>query len=84
MPPCDSDSGFIALGALEHRLEPASPTLLARHPATNLPGRIMTHVLAMAALQLGHPVPLLVLMEAGYASLHVITRPERRTLRHPA
>lgn len=30
----------------------------------------MTHVLVVAALQLSHPVPLLVLMETGDALLH--------------
>jgi len=43
----------------------------------------MTHVLLVAALQLSHPVPFLVLMETDDALLHVITKPARRTLRHP-
>jgi hypothetical protein len=45
----------------------ASTALLTDHPGTNLPGRIVTHVLLMAARELGHPVPLVVLMETSDA-----------------
>jgi hypothetical protein len=54
----------------------ALPAGFARHPGTNLPGRIMTHVLAVPALQLGYPVAFIVLMETGYPPLH--ESPDRR------
>jgi hypothetical protein len=42
----------------------------------------MTHVLPMATLELGHPVPFLILVETGDPALHPITRPQRRIPPH--
>src|SRR3954454_15395283 len=43
--------------------EPAVSTFAGHHPGTLLPGRIVPHVLIVTALELRHPVTLLVLME---------------------
>jgi hypothetical protein len=41
-----------------------------------LPRRIVTHVLAVAAFEIGHPVLFVVLMESDDATLHdlIVTR----------
>ncbi|MEA2723751.1 MAG: hypothetical protein QOH59_1522 [Gemmatimonadales bacterium] len=59
----------IAFRALERRAQPALSTFFGCHPVPNLPGRIVTHVLLMAARELRHPVPLLVLMKTCDALL---------------
>lgn len=43
----------------------------------------MTHVLVVAALQLSHPVPLLVLMETGDALLHLLSNRRAGLFRTP-
>lgn len=55
----------VAKEAVEFGTNPAGSAIRSCHPLAELPGRIVTHVLAMAALQLGHPVTLFVKMEAG-------------------
>jgi hypothetical protein len=61
---------LVALFALKLDTEAALPALRGRHPRTLLPGRTMAHVLRVAALKLGHPVGVFVLMEANDFLFH--------------
>ena len=61
---------FVALSAIELDAEPAPPPLGGRYPRTLLPGRLMAHVLGVSALKIGHPVGVLVLMEANDFLFH--------------
>jgi hypothetical protein len=61
---------FVTLWAIEYGGQVALPTVFGRHPAPNLPGRIMAHVLLVAARELRYPVALLVLMETSNRLLH--------------
>jgi hypothetical protein len=63
-------SALVALFALKLDTEAALPALRGRHPRTLLPGRTMAHVLRVAALKLGHPVGVLVLMETYDVLFH--------------
>ena len=45
-------------------------SLGSQDPGPQLPGRVMSHVLAMSALEFGHPVAFLVQMEPDDCSLH--------------
>ena len=47
---------FITSDAVEFSSQPAPASVLRNHPGTFNVWRIMTHVLIMAAFQLGHPV----------------------------
>ena len=49
---------------LERRADARTAALDGNDPWPHLPGRIVSHVLRMAALELGHPVPFVVLSEA--------------------
>jgi hypothetical protein len=51
--------------AVEFDPDPAGPAFGRRHPLADLPGRVVAHVLAMAAHQVGHPVAFFVEVEAG-------------------
>jgi hypothetical protein len=69
------------LDALEIFSEKGCATRLGGHPGSYLPGRIVTHMLRMAALEVRDPMPFLILMEAddspgnrrprAYISLHI-------------
>jgi hypothetical protein len=61
---------FVALFAIELDTDPALPALGRRHPRTLLPRRLMAHVLRVSALKLGHPVGVLILMEADDFLFH--------------
>jgi hypothetical protein len=56
--------------AVQRRAQPRVSRLLLEHPRPLLPGRIMPHVLRMPALQIGHPMPLCVLMKSDDSLLH--------------
>src|SRR6516225_6761233 len=64
--------------ALERRAQPALPPLGGDHPLSLLPGRAVTDVLPMAALEQRHPVPDLVLLEAHDAAPHRLSLVARR------
>jgi hypothetical protein len=42
-----------------------------------LPGRLVPHVLRVAALELGHPMPFVILVESHDPSVHEPGRPGR-------
>lgn len=63
-------SAGIAFLAVEHLAEHPVPTLQRDHPRAIDPRWFMAHMLIMAALKLGHPVPLVVLMKADDGLLH--------------
>ena len=50
--------------------DPGPPPLDRHHPRPDLPRRIVSHVLLVTALELGHPVIRIILMEAGDAAVH--------------
>jgi hypothetical protein len=56
--------GRVAAYALERRPDSLAAPLEGNHPRPHLPGWIVTHVLRVAALEVSHPVILLVLMKA--------------------
>jgi hypothetical protein len=63
-------SFLVALFAIELDADPALPALRGRHPRTLLPRRLMADVLRVSALKLGHPVGVLILMEADDFLFH--------------
>ena len=63
-------SAFATAAARQRLSHPPGAPFRRRHPLPHLPGRVVPHVLAVAALELGDPVSLLVLMEAGDPALH--------------
>src|SRR6185437_797960 len=60
----------IAFEALKRRADHALPPRGGGDPWTADPGRIVTHVLVVSAVELGHPVLLLVAMVTGDVALH--------------
>ena len=73
----------VAVGTLERRTQPALTTLRGEYPRAFLPGRPVTHVLAVAALEERHPVPHLVLLEADDAAPHGFSLVAPRRSAHP-
>lgn len=69
--------GNVTGPAREARAEPAGPAFRREHPGPHLPGRRMPNVLRVATLQVGHPMPFLVLVKAHDSSLgrHSRSRP---------
>jgi len=63
----------IALQATERRAEHALAACGSRDPGAADPGRRVTHVLMVAAFELGHPVLLVVAMVPGDSALHAWT-----------
>jgi hypothetical protein len=47
------------------------PAMSRDDPGADLPRRIVAHVLGMSALQVGHPLPFVILMKSDDATLHV-------------
>jgi hypothetical protein len=47
-----------------------TPTLRRRHPSAHLPGRIVSHMAVVAALELRDPMLFFVLVETGDPALH--------------
>src|SRR5579859_1018944 len=60
----------VALDAVEPEAEAAAAALRRDHPRAALPRRVVADVLVVPALQLGHPVPLLVPVVARDWTLH--------------
>ena len=58
--------------AVENGTQPLTARGFLQHPGPVLPGRIMTHMLPMAALEEGDPLELRVLLESGNATVHVV------------
>src|SRR6476659_8756786 len=46
----------------------AGPACSRQHPRPHLPGRSVPHMLAVSALELGHPMPLRVLVKTSYSA----------------
>jgi hypothetical protein len=63
-----SGGGLFAHPALQHRPHEPRASRLGRGPGAHLPGRIVADVPRVAALQLGRPVAVAVLPEAGDAA----------------
>jgi hypothetical protein len=61
---------LIALHAVELCAYELRSPLFAIHPRTVLPRRIVAHVARVAALEIGHPVTLLVPMESDDRTFH--------------
>jgi hypothetical protein len=61
---------LVAEAALERRAEPVLPALGLEDPVPREERRLVTHVLAMAAGELGDPVALLVLLVSDDRALH--------------
>jgi hypothetical protein len=61
---------LIAQTTLERAAESIAPAVRCRDPLANEPGRIVSHVLLVTALEFGHPVPDLILMKANDPTLH--------------
>ena len=60
----------IALAAVDRAPKPVLTPVRCCHPEAFDPGGLMSHVLGVAALQVGHPVPLVVLMQGNDQALH--------------
>lgn len=56
--------------AVEQAADPALPPIGVEHPGGDAKRRPMTHVAPMAAVELGHPLALLVLVEPDDSPLH--------------
>jgi hypothetical protein len=63
-------SGDVAIPAVERRTERGFTPLRGRDPGSVHPRRVVTHVLLMAALELGHPVALLILVVSRDSPVH--------------
>jgi hypothetical protein len=63
----------IALAAVESLPNPALAPFGRRHPSPLDPRRVMPDVLAMAALQVGHPVSLCILVQGNDGTLQIAT-----------
>ena len=61
---------LVTAHTVERDAQPARPAVRRDDPGAYLPRRVVPHVLAMATVKLGHPVTLLILMEAGDVSAH--------------
>jgi hypothetical protein len=56
--------------AVQGSTDEASSPIFRRHPRPNLPGRIVPHVLGMAALEFGNPMLLIILVESNDSPFH--------------
>lgn len=76
---------LIAKAALDRRPELESTMFRGQHPRPQLERRLVTHVPAMPAGELGHPEALLVLVEADDCPLHFArVRPATHTQPSPS
>lgn len=66
---------FLAPHAVQFHAQPAGSALGGHDPITRHPGRLVSDVLGMAAFQIGHPVPLVVLMVTHDLAFHGVTDP---------
>lgn len=64
-----------ALRAVDWAPDPSLPSFAGQNPVAQLPGWVVPHMLIVPAGQLGHPMPVLVLMEVtnGYLREHLPT-----------
>jgi hypothetical protein len=79
----------VAAYALELVPNPLRPARFRQHPGTELPWRLMPHMLAVAAGELGHPMPFVIAVESDDGLLHgalccFTARYARRQQRDPA
>ncbi len=61
---------MVALDTVQPNPQSAAAPLGSDDPRAALPGRVVADMLVVPALQLGDPVPLLVLVKARNATLH--------------
>ena len=64
----------IAFDAVQPSTNEAESTIRRGNPRSDLPGRVVTDVLGVAALEVRNPVLLFVLVEANDAALHQSVR----------
>ena len=64
----------LAGDALQPLANHAGPAVVGENPRTHLPRRVVAHVLGVAALQVGHPVILGVLVKTDDLPLHCASR----------
>jgi hypothetical protein len=69
-------SGGITPSARQRRAQAALTTVWGHHPFPDLPRRIVAHVHGVTALEVRHPVRLVVLMESKDSALHARRGPE--------
>src|SRR3569623_2649924 len=67
---CRGTCVLVAPPAVKVRAQVRAPAFLGDDPRSQLPRRAMADVLAVTARQLGHPVVMLVLVEACDGALH--------------
>ena len=60
---------FVTQAAFQRRADALAAALDGNHPRAHLPGWIVAYVLRVAALEVGYPVPLIVLMESNDRAL---------------
>jgi len=60
----------IAFDAVQGSTDELATTMLGCHPGPDLPGRVVSHVLAMRAFQICNPMPFLVLVKANDMAKH--------------
>jgi hypothetical protein len=70
---------WVAEQALELRAEVLGTAFGGRDPEPDLPGRIVSNVLGVPALELGDPMSFLVLMVTNNRPLHFSAREARRS-----
>jgi hypothetical protein len=63
----------IALATVDRTPKPVLASVRRRHPDAFDPWGLMAHMLGVAALQVYHPVSLLVLMQGDDQALHPVT-----------
>src|SRR3569623_3261361 len=68
---------FVAPPAVQDQAQVSAAPFLGAHPRPQLPRGPVPNMLAVAARQLGHPVALFVLVEAGDGALHLPAIPHR-------
>ncbi len=61
---------FVTMLAVQHGPQKVLPPAFCEHPGAAGQRRIVPHMLAMAAGQIGHPITHLIFMKANYLLLH--------------
>jgi hypothetical protein len=67
------DRSLVANHALQPLADHAGSTGVGQHPWSDLPRRLVAHVLGVAALEVGHPVAFGVLVKPRDSSPHLLS-----------
>jgi hypothetical protein len=67
------DRSLVANHALQPLADHAGSTGVGQHPWSDLPRRLVAHVLGVAALEVGHPVAFGVLVKSRDSSPHLLS-----------